>query len=63
MRERANALARREGCLPDRCRAPQWGWTPLHHAADEGNAAVVELLLAAKADVMAKDLNVRGRGG
>ena len=48
-------------CLPDRCRAPQFGRTPLHRAAIAGHAAVVEQLLAAKADVEAKD-GVRGWG-
>ena len=49
------------GCLTDRCRAPQ-ETTALHCAATYGNAAVVELLLAAKADVAAKN-EVRGQGG
>ena len=48
--------------LPDRCRAPQYGDTPLHYAALEGHAAVAGQLLAAKADVEAKD-RVRGQGG
>ena len=43
------------GCLPDRCRAPQYGSTPLHIAAMCGHAAVVGQLLAAKADVETKD--------
>ena len=50
------------GCLPDRCRAPQNGGTPLHLAAAEGHAAVAGQLLAAKADVEAKD-NGREQGG
>ena len=49
------------GCLPDRCRAPQGEDTPLHWAARYGRAAVAELLLAAKADVEAKD-QVIGEG-
>ena len=43
------------GCLPERCRAPQNGWTPLHDAAIGGHTAVVEQLLAAGAAVDAKD--------
>ena len=50
------------GCLPERCRAPQWGETPLNHAAEEGHSAVVEQLLAAGAAVDAKD-NVNGKWG
>ena len=38
------------GCRPDRCRAPQFGSTPLHLAASYGHAAVVEQLLSAGAD-------------
>ena len=60
-RRGCTVLRGERGCLPDRCRAPQDGWTPLHHAAYEGRAAVVEQLLAAKADVAAKN-NVRGAG-
>jgi hypothetical protein len=50
------------GCLPERCRAPQGGETPLHHAAEGGHAAVVEQLLAAggAADATGK---VRGKWG
>ena len=48
------------GCLPDRCRAPQGGSTPLHFAAEYGHAAVVGLLLAAKADVAAKNAVIGG---
>ena len=33
----------------------KYGWTPLHHAAYDGHAAVVQALLASKADVNAKD--------
>ena len=50
------------GCLPDRCRTPQDGWTPLHYAVRGGHAAVVGLLLAAGADMAAKD-KVMGQGG
>ena len=49
-------------CLPDRCRAPQDGMTPLLLAVAHDNASVVGQLLAAKADVEAKD-TVRGQGG
>ena len=49
------------GVLPERCRAPQGGFTPLHEAATGGHAAVVEQLLVAGA---AKDVKngVRGVG-
>ena len=50
------------GCMPDLCRVPQDGETPLHLAAHRGRVAVVEQLLAAGADVEAKD-TVRGQGG
>ena len=43
------------GCLPERCWAPQTGFTPLHLAADNGHASVVEHLLKAGADKEAKD--------
>ena len=49
------------GVLPERCRAPQDGFTPLHWAAAGGHAAVVEQLLAAGAAMDAKD-NVKGVG-
>jgi hypothetical protein len=40
--------------FPERCRAPQFGSTPLHYAAVRGHASVVEQLLAAGAGVDAK---------
>ena len=43
-------------CLTERCRAPQDGDTPLHIAALKGHATVVEQLLAAGADMEAKDV-------
>ena len=51
----------KRGVLPERCRAPQVGRTPLHQAARGGHAAVVEQLLAAGA---AQDANgmVKGVG-
>ena len=50
------------GCLPERCCVPQERHTPLHQAAEHGRAAVVQQLLAAGADVEAKNGNVRGVG-
>ena len=59
----ARTYAGRGGaCLPDRCPAPQAGDTPLHLAAFKGHAAVAGQLLAAKADVGAKN-QVMGEGG
>ena len=55
-------LRREMRCLPDRCRAPQDGETPLQKAARNGHAVVAEKLLAAKADVKARS-NVRGQAG
>ena len=53
------------GHLPEPCRPPQFGKTPLHVAARYGYAAVVEQLLAAGAAVDAKDKvwGVGGHGG
>lgn len=33
------------------CMAAQWGKTPLHYAVDEGNEAIVEVLLSKSASV------------
>ena len=55
-------MRRERGCLPDRCPAPQGGWTPLHLAASSGHAAVTEALLAAGAKKEA-ETRVRGGGG
>ena len=49
-------------CLPERCRAPQRGFTPLHLAAVGGHAALAKQLLAAGATADAKD-NVRREWG
>jgi len=43
------------GRLPECCRAPQVGATPLHHAAGKGHAAVAKQLLAAGATADAKN--------
>jgi len=48
--------------MPDRCRLPQNGWTPLHHGVVAYCAEVVKQLLSAGADVEAQDL-VREEGG
>ena len=67
--EDARTCAEEGGSLPERCRAPQDGETPLHRAARGGYAAVVEQLLAAGADVdgvnatMDMSVEVRVRGG
>ena len=44
-----------KGRLPEPCRAPQFGKTPLHHAAEGGHSAAAEQLLAAGADADAED--------
>ena len=49
--------------LIESCRAAQNGHMPLHLAAVEGHAAVVEQLLAAKADKEAKNVVSGERGG
>jgi len=58
-RGRTHLRGGERGCLPEPCRAPQLGQTPLHWAAVFGNAAVVEKLLAAGAAADAK-AEVRG---
>ena len=45
--------------VPDLCRSPQSEDTPMHYAAGQGHAAVVEKLLAAGAKLEAKG-QVRG---
>ena len=47
-------LRSERGCLPERCRAPQHGHTPLLLASRKGIVAVVEQLLAAGAVTDAK---------
>jgi len=42
------------GCLPERCHAQQDESTPVHLAAHNGHAAVVEQLLAAGVDTDSK---------
>ena len=61
-RGRTHSRGGEGGCLPERCRAPQGGKTPLHLAALRGHAAVLKLLLAAGTAVDAKD-KVRGEWG
>ena len=46
-------------CVPERCRGPQDGRTPLHIAVVYGHAAVAEMLLKAGAAMDATD-KVRG---
>ena len=57
----ALALRRERVCVPERCRVPQHGQTPLHCAAQDGLAAAVDMLLKAGAATDATD-NVRGVG-
>ena len=61
-RGRTHLRGGERGCLPECCRAPQSGSTPLHRGAMHGYVAVVEQLLAAGAAVDAKD-KLRGGGG
>ena len=49
MQEGAHALRRVRVCVPERCRAPQDGDTPLDLAAANGHAVLVEMLLAVEA--------------
>ena len=42
-----HALRQERVCAPELCRGPQDGDTPLHTAAGNGHAAVVETLLHA----------------
>ena len=48
--------------MPERCRAPQDGATPLHLATNHGQEAVMEMLLEAGAATDAKD-KVTGKRG
>ena len=48
-------MRRERVCLIERCRTAQNGLMPLHTASWNGHAAVVEKLLAARADTEAKD--------
>ena len=62
MRKGAHALLRERVYVPELCRTPQYGSTPLHLAAEKGVAAVVDKLLEAGAatDTLNK---VTGKGG
>ena len=62
MRKGAHAFHRERVCVPDLCRAPQKGDTPLHSAARYGNAASVAKLLTAEAAKDAKN-KVRDKEG
>ena len=57
-------VSRRQPQLPRRLRRilGARGWTPLHKAAGEGHAAVVEQLISAGAKVDAADEDGRGPG-
>ena len=59
MQEGAHALRRGRVCVPELCRVPQDGYTPLHVAAANSHNAVVEMLLAARAATDSTD-RVRG---
>jgi ankyrin repeat protein len=48
-------LRREMVCVPERCRGPQDGRTPLHFAVITGDAAVVEMLQKAGAATDTKD--------
>ena len=73
-RKRTHLRRGERGCLTERCRAPQGGATPLHRAAGGvelggrggseggGHAKVVQLLLAAGADVEGHKVQGAGVG-